>query len=48
MTAKQLKGFKRAGRPLIGSSPRVAISVRIEEEVQYPMSLRFQKPVVTE
>lgn len=32
-TAKQLKGFKRVGRPLVGSSPRVAISVRIEENV---------------
>ncbi len=32
-TAKQLKNFKRVGRPLVGSSPRVAISVRIEEDV---------------
>jgi len=32
-TAKQLKRFKRVGRPLVGNSPRVAISVRIEEDV---------------
>ena len=32
-TAKQLKKFKRVGRPLVGASPRIAISVRIEEEV---------------
>ena len=32
-TSKQLKKFKRVGRPLAGDSPRVAISVRIEEDV---------------
>jgi uncharacterized protein (DUF4415 family) len=32
-TPKQLKKFKRVGRPLVGDSPRVAISVRIEEDV---------------
>jgi uncharacterized protein (DUF4415 family) len=32
-TAQQLKKFKRVGRPLVGASPRVAISVRIEEDV---------------
>ncbi len=32
-TTKQLKKLKRVGRPLAGNSPRVAISVRIEEDV---------------
>jgi uncharacterized protein (DUF4415 family) len=32
-TTKQPKKFKRVGRPLVGDSPRVAISVQIEEDV---------------
>lgn len=29
----ELKKFKRVGRPLVGESARIAISVRIEEDV---------------
>jgi uncharacterized protein (DUF4415 family) len=32
-SAQELKKFRRVGRPLVGDSPRVAISVRIEEQV---------------
>ncbi len=33
LNASHLKKFKRVGRPLVGESPRQAISVRIETEV---------------
>lgn len=33
LSAAGLKKFKRVGRPLVGESPRQAISVRIEAEV---------------
>ena len=33
LTADHLKKFKRVGRPLVGESPRQAISVRIETDV---------------
>jgi uncharacterized protein (DUF4415 family) len=32
-SVKDLKKFKRVGRPIVGESPRRAISVRIEEDV---------------
>ncbi len=43
LTAKQLKGFKRVGRPLISNSPRIAISVRIEEEVLSKLKSKAEK-----
>ncbi|MBX3034766.1 MAG: BrnA antitoxin family protein [Bdellovibrionaceae bacterium] len=33
VSAEKLKKFKRVGRPLLGSSPRVPITIRIEKEV---------------
>ena len=33
LSSSDLKKFKRVGRPLVGESPRQAISVRIETEV---------------
>lgn len=42
-TAKQLKKFKRVGRPLVGDSPRVAISVRIDEEVLSRLKNKAEK-----
>jgi uncharacterized protein (DUF4415 family) len=32
-SADELKKFKRVGRPLVGESPRQAISLRVESEV---------------
>jgi uncharacterized protein (DUF4415 family) len=38
-----LKKFKRVGRPLVGESPRQAVSVRIETEVLSKLKLKAHK-----
>jgi uncharacterized protein (DUF4415 family) len=42
-SAKELKKFKRVGRPLVGESPRKAISVRIEEDVLEKLKTKAEK-----
>ena len=43
LTESDLKKFKRVGRPLVGDSPRQAISVRIETEVLAKLKARAKK-----
>lgn len=42
-SAKDLKNFKRVGRPLVGESPRRAISVRIEEDILEKLKNKAKK-----
>jgi uncharacterized protein (DUF4415 family) len=42
-SAKDLKKFKRVGRPIVGDSPRRSISVRIEEDVLEKLKNRAEK-----
>jgi len=39
----QLSKFKRRGRPVIGDSPRMAISIRIEENVLKKLKLKAKQ-----
>jgi uncharacterized protein (DUF4415 family) len=32
-TSEDLNKFRRRGRPVIGESPRIAISIRVEEKI---------------
>ena len=43
LNASDLKKFKRAGRPLVGESPRKAISVRIETDVLLKLKEKAHK-----
>jgi uncharacterized protein (DUF4415 family) len=38
-----LKKFKRRGRPVIGESPRIAISIRIDENVLSKLKSKAKK-----
>ncbi|MBO9668137.1 MAG: BrnA antitoxin family protein [Bdellovibrio sp.] len=40
---KDLEKFVRTGRPLVGSSPRKAISIRIEEDVLMKLKKKAKK-----
>ncbi len=40
---KQLVKFKRPGRPIVGDTPRKAISIRIEESVLDKLKARAKK-----
>lgn len=42
-SVKDLKKFKRVGRPIVGESPRRAISVRIEEDVLERLKSKAEK-----
>lgn len=42
-SAKDLKNFKRVGRPIVGESPRRAISVRIEEDILEKLKNKAEK-----
>ena len=43
LNASELKKFKRVGRPLVGESPRQAVSVRIETDVLSKLKAQAQK-----
>jgi uncharacterized protein (DUF4415 family) len=43
LDSSDLKKLKRVGRPLVGESPRKAISVRIETEVLARLKARAKK-----
>jgi uncharacterized protein (DUF4415 family) len=43
LTTKQLAQFKRRGRPVIGESPRQAISIRIDERVLEKLKSKAKK-----
>ena len=42
-SADELKKFKRVGRPLVGESPRQAISLRVESDVLEKLKKRAKK-----
>jgi uncharacterized protein (DUF4415 family) len=43
LSKEQLAKFKRRGRPVIGESPRKAISIRIEEDVLEKLKTKAKK-----
>jgi uncharacterized protein (DUF4415 family) len=43
LTDQQLSQFKRRGRPVIGESPRRAISIRIDENVLERLKSKAKK-----
>ena len=43
LTVDQLSKFKRRGRPVIGESPRKAISIRIDEDILAKLKSKAKK-----
>ena len=43
LTDKELSKFKRRGRPVIGESPRKAISIRIDQQTLKKLKLKAKK-----